>query len=71
MSLSPYTRGRYEEKACETNAEKVIARKEGHISKRALEVYGEGDGVCSEKGRQRCCDDTEQAQDAYDNVALP
>lgn len=71
VSLSPYARRRYEEEACETDAEEVVPCEERHVGEGALEVDGERDGVCGEERGQRRGDDAQQAQNAHDQVALP
>lgn len=49
----------------------MIAGSEGHVGEAALEMDGEGDGVCGEQWGEGCCDDAEEAEDGDDEVAFP
>ena len=83
MALAPDTRGRYEDEACDSHAQQVVAGEKGDIGERALRrlrstgrfggvvVEDEGEGVGGEEGRESGCDDGAETEDGGDQVATP
>ena len=71
MPLAPDARRSDEDQASDTDPEEMIAGQERHLREVAVEVKGEGDGVCGEKRRKRGGDDGDGGEDEEDDIPTP
>lgn len=71
MSFPPDARRGNKQETRDSDTAEMVARQQGDIRKRALELDGHSDGVGGHDGTAGCADDGDEAEDGEDEVAAP